>query len=167
MGCLSATWEHEHHPIDSRGRLPPSHDIGDFSKFLCQKRHSIRTQHPVFSITFNRQKGGQELKSRLMLTHKYAFGPLSPWHSMLENQFKIVIIGLPGIEKLTLIHHIEQLCGVPYVYNKLIMDKDDTHYYMSVPYQNMEVIYANQVNLETKLSSAGIIKKHSLKWALF
>lgn len=118
IAVSTATWEtssclqdyHLHH-------TPCSADIGIFAEFLRQHASTERSIHPVCSMAMNSPAMGF---SRFGLDrHRYAYGLNSPWAVMVEEDFKVVFFGLPSIKQLTLVHHIEQCSGVPYVYNKV------------------------------------------------
>ncbi|MEQ1964026.1 AAC(3) family N-acetyltransferase [Xenorhabdus khoisanae] len=158
ISCLSGTWEANSldNPFDKDMKV--STDIGEFSEFLRTEKSTVRSMHPIFSLVFNTLNSSSIFYRKNILKHKFAFGINSPWMAMITHSFKIVCIGLPGIEKMTLMHHVEQLCGVPYVYNKIIQDKHGDAFSMSVPYRNKNIVYNDQKELENLLISRNIAK---------
>ena len=88
---------------------------GLFSEFVRNKKNSIRSEHPIYSITsigFNAEiiSGGNHLDG---------FGWDSPWGRMHRLNCKIMNLGY-GIRSdgFTFMHYIENMFGVPYQYTK-------------------------------------------------
>lgn len=157
VAVSSATWETSSQQKDFfLHSTPCSKDIGLFSEYLRQHCDSTRSNHPVCSIVMNSPCA--EFSEYGLDRHRYAYGLNSPWAAMVGAGFKVVFFGLPNIQQLSLIHHIEQCCGVPYVYNKVFSCRvhgengtENGDFCFSVPYQDHPI----QISDFTCLKSAG------------
>ena len=87
---------------------------GKFSEFIRSRRDSLRSDHPVFSVSAI-GKNKKYLCSKNSL-HNNGYG--SPYHKFLELNGKILNLAMEPCFN-PLLHHAEFLVGVPYYYNKL------------------------------------------------
>ena len=119
----------------------PSYQMGPLAEFLRLQKNSVRSIHPFWSIS-GVGKNSKVLKK--VSNHSYAVG--SPWSKMLDLDTTQLNLGVHPARAVTLIHHIETICGVPYRFNKKFKCKiiqnnkifeDD--YFMSVFYKNEEI----------------------------
>jgi aminoglycoside N3'-acetyltransferase len=118
IGVSTATWETARFRRDfDAAHTPTSKALGLFSEHLRRKSTAHRTEHPVFSLCFD----GPTLATRTCRDslHRFAYGAASPWQTMIDDGYKILFLGLRDIAVMSLIHHAEQVCGVPYCYSKL------------------------------------------------
>ena len=91
----------------------PSYQMGPLAEFIRTQKNSIRSQHPFWSIS------GLGKNSKILndvSNHAYAYG--SPWSKMLDLDTTQLNLGVHPSRAVTLIHHIETICGVPYRFNK-------------------------------------------------
>ncbi len=119
----------------------PSEDMGAFSEYIRKKKNSIRSLHPLWSVSGN----GKNAKS-LENVSKHAYGIESPWSKMLDLDTLQINIGKHPSRAVTLIHHIETIFGVPYRYNKQFLNKIKINnkiiisdFYMSVFFKNIGI----------------------------
>lgn len=87
---------------------------GVFSEFIRTKDHSVRSMHPLFSVTAYGAKATLICGSEICKT---GFGYGSPFRKLYETDAKILCIGV-DLLSMTFIHHVEQMYGVPYGYTK-------------------------------------------------
>jgi len=111
--------------IDFYSQTTPSKGMGVFSEFVRTQPSSLRTFHPLQSISIN-GFFASELVSR---TTPGAFDPCSAFERMLELDFKLLLLGAT-IDACSIIHYSEQKAGVPYRYWKkfsgLVNGRDDS-----------------------------------------
>ncbi len=120
----------------------PSNMMGAFAEYVRLLPESVRSFHPFWSISgLGKNAGLLERVSR----HSYGAG--SPWSSFLDLDTRQINIGLHPSKAVTLIHHIEVTCGVPYRYTKEFLHpilKEDGSilvepFYMSVMYRDSDI----------------------------
>ena len=87
---------------------------GKFSEYVRNKKGSIRSDHPVFSVV-SLGKYKKKICSNNSLSN-YGFN--SPYHNFLQLNGKILNLGM-NPAKNPFIHVAEFLSAVPYCYNKL------------------------------------------------
>jgi len=116
----------------------PSHQMGPLAEFIRTQKSSTRSLHPFWSISAI-GKNAKILNN--VSKHAYAYG--SPWSTMLDLNTTQLNLGIHPSRAVTLVHHIETLCGVPYRFNKKFnckiilknkITKED--FYMSVFFKN-------------------------------
>ncbi len=90
--------------------------LGLLPEFLRQQSGALRSLHPLSSVTAL-GKRQSFICSNNSTTN---FGWNSPFHRMLETETRVVTIGLPSGYIMGMAHQLEAMCGVPYVYNKLL-----------------------------------------------
>ena len=96
----------------------PSKEIGDFSKFIFNKKNSFRSHNPLFSIS----SVGYMAKSITQNHTATAFGKNSAWNKLFENNCDMIFIGC-DLKRCTFIRFIEFKFGVPYLLNKIFKTK--------------------------------------------
>ncbi len=136
---------------------------GMFSEFVRNKKGSLRSHHPVFSVVSygkfkNKICGNNSLSN-------YGFN--SPYDNFLKLNGQILNLGM-NPAKNPFIHVSEFLAAVPYCYNKLTKvsyfkkNKKMLKYFSSfVRYKNLK-IKRNHNKLLKKMLSSNFIKKASL-----
>ena len=87
---------------------------GKFSEFIRSRGDSLRSDHPVFSVSAI-GKNKKYICSKNSL-HNYGYG--SPYHKFLKLNGKILNLAMEPCFN-PLLHYAEFLVGVPYYYNKL------------------------------------------------
>ncbi len=88
---------------------------GIFSEYIRLKKDSIRSEHPIYSVT----SIGSKAKLISEGNHLDGFGWDSPWGRLHRISAKLMNLGY-GIraDGFTFMHYIENMYGVPYQYNK-------------------------------------------------
>jgi len=126
----------------------PSFKMGPFSEFLRNKKGSIRSLHPYWSICCNGKN-----KNLLKTTSRHAYGVGSPWSSMLNLDTYQLNIGINPERAVTLIHHIETIVGVPYRYNKEFTQPINKKnkikiekFYLSTRFKNLDIQKRKKLN---------------------
>ena len=112
--------------------------MGPLAEYLRIQKNSRRSLHPFWSISAI-GKNSNILDN--VSNHSYAYG--SPWSKMLDLDTLQLNIGIKPSRAVTLIHHIETICGVPYRFNKKFTYKIkrfkkvyEDEFYLSVFYKN-------------------------------
>jgi len=164
IATLSATWETARDGLDFHVESTPvSKDLGLFPEYLRSLSGVVRTDHPVFSLCF---EGEADHMEDDVMGHLFAFGATSPWATMLKRGYKILFFGLGTLKQMSLVHHAEQLVGVPYCYNKVFPGKvwrDGVEqrgpYIYNVPYRQMGIEYSTMDRLKELLVSSGALRE--------
>lgn len=120
----------------------PSYQMGAFSEYIRLAPNSLRSFHPFWSISGIGKNAGL-----LKRVSRHSYGVGSPWSKFLDLDAHQINIGLHPSKAVTLIHHVEVTCGVPYRYTKEflhpILKEDDSislePFYMSVMYSDTDV----------------------------
>lgn len=87
--------------------------VGFFSNYLLKRYYSKRTPNPVFShLVFNPTNNFNK-----DISHNYAFGTKSIFNKLLLNKFKIICFCC-STDRITFLHHIENLMNVEYRFLK-------------------------------------------------
>lgn len=109
--CMNAHISYYHETTPS--------ELGPFSEHIRIQQGSLRSLHPVFSVS------GQGPKATSILSNVglSAFGPCSPFGRFNRFNVKFLNIGLPFNKSLTYIHHLEQCYGATHRYNMLVPSK--------------------------------------------
>jgi len=91
-------------------------ELGSFSEYLRTKIKSIRSMHPIVSLCAI----GENASYICGGNHYDGYSYDSPWGRLLNLDAKILTLGY-GIHPngMSVIHFLENLVGVPYLYNKL------------------------------------------------
>jgi aminoglycoside N3'-acetyltransferase len=89
-------------------------EIGPFTNWVRQQPQSIRSLHPIFSVTGIGPKAGNILTN----TGGAAFGPCSPFGRLTAHGARFVNLGIPFRQSLTYVHHLEQCYGCNHRYHK-------------------------------------------------
>ena len=87
---------------------------GALSKAALKREDFARTAHPLYSFAVWGAGQGELLADR----SRDSFGPGTIFEKMYQWDAKILAIGLPALKGASYIHHVEQMVGVPYRYNK-------------------------------------------------
>tara|TARA_B100000212_G_scaffold340827_1_gene322391 strand:- start:224 stop:1045 length:822 start_codon:yes stop_codon:yes gene_type:complete len=138
---------------------------GLFSEYIRSKRESIRSEHPIYSIT----SIGENAEHISGGNHLDGFGWDSPWGRLHRINSKIMNLGY-GIraDGFTFMHYIENMFGVPYQYNKPYNIKTFNNgievkklYTLSVRYLDYDIEYDYKY-VKDKLIKENIIKNINL-----
>lgn len=118
--------------------------MGVFSEYVRKHPKSLRSLHPLQSVAAIGPL--RELICGGLGGNNFGYN--SPFQRMLEAKAKIVAIGLPEGFAVPIAHFIEGICGLPYVYNKLLKwspvingKKDARPCYATVRYLGLGVEY--------------------------
>ncbi len=87
---------------------------GALSKTALARKDFDRTAHPLYSFAV----WGMHREELLANTSVDSFGPGTIFESLYKWKGKILSIGLPALQGASYIHHVEQMVGVPYRYQK-------------------------------------------------
>lgn len=90
-------------------------EIGPFTEWIRRHPDSIRSLHPVFSVTAI----GAHAKEFVSDTGASAFGPCSPFGRFGHKITRFVNLGVSFSQSLTYIHHLEQCYGCNHRYHKV------------------------------------------------
>lgn len=93
--------------------------MGMFSEWLRRRPHARRSLHPFISYTAE----GPLAEAVVEDVAKSSFGPDTPKARLIEHGAKVVNIGVPPYRTNSVVHHAEQLMGVPYRYHKEFPNK--------------------------------------------
>ena len=100
-------------------------ETGIFSELVRTKKNSLRSNHPIFSISSYGEKS--ELFVRNNSLNSTGIG--TPFDRMFHFNAKILHINIELVTKCTYLHYIEEKCSVPYRYSKYfnyeIIDHDN------------------------------------------
>jgi len=95
-------------------------ELGGFSEYLRRKKKSIRSIHPIVSLCAI----GENADYICGGNHFDGYSYDSPWGKLLNLNAKILTLGY-GIHPngMSVIHFLENLIGMPYLYNKLFKNE--------------------------------------------
>ena len=89
-------------------------ETGPFTEFVRLQENSVRQFHPFASVTAL----GRKAEEICTNNSRHAYGWESPFQRMIDFDAIYVSLGKPLERSISLIHHIEQIMGVPYRYTK-------------------------------------------------
>jgi aminoglycoside 3-N-acetyltransferase len=89
-------------------------ETGPFTEFVRNKEKSVRSLHPIFSVTGI----GKNAKNILGKVGKSAYGIASPFMKLSQYSTKFVFLGTT-VKNLTYFHHLEHLYGVNHMYHNV------------------------------------------------
>lgn len=87
---------------------------GAWSKSVLQRKDFARTAHPLYSFAV----WGHHREELLENDSADSFGPGTIFELLLQWDARLLAVGLPALKGASYIHHVEQMVGVPYRYNK-------------------------------------------------
>lgn len=87
---------------------------GALSKAALGRKDFVRTAHPIYSFAV----WGARKDELLANDSKDSFGPGTIFEKMFQWDAKALAIGLAALKGNTYAHHVEQMVGVPYRYDK-------------------------------------------------
>lgn len=102
--CKGETFDYARTPVKT----------GALSKAALKKEEFVRTKHPIYSFAV----WGKSQKLLTEMDPRDSFGEGTVFEYMYEQDAKVLVIGLPALQGTTYLHHVEQMVGVPYRYNK-------------------------------------------------
>ena len=96
-------------------RDTPSQQMGVLNELLRRDHATFRSCHPLWS-----HGGFGELSKEILdKTSKNAYGLDSIWDRLKGRNAMVMNLGVDIKNSMTLVHHIEQIIGVPYRYPKV------------------------------------------------
>ena len=125
---------------------------GEFSDYIREKRGSLRSQHPVFSVTAL----GKHKKYLCSNNSSHNYGYNSPYQRFLELDGKVLNLATDPCFN-PFLHVAEFLSGVPYFYNKLTK----VNYYKNNKKVNSAFVIAGGVASNKKIRNT--LKNLSIK----
>lgn len=139
-------------------------EMGKLSEFVRTLPGSLRSLHPIHSVA---ALGAQA--EELTKDHpRWNVGCDTVWDRMLKRKAKVVTLGLPPRQCMTLVHHIEFLACVPYVYHKILCGevmadgrRIEHDFFQSVRYLEYGIAW-DLTRLEEQLQSDGDLHKAEL-----
>lgn len=87
---------------------------GALSKAALKRQDFARTAHPLYSFAVWGKRQAELLQNR----SQDSFGQGTIFEKLFDWDAKVLVIGLSPLQGVTYIHHVEQIVGVPYRYNK-------------------------------------------------
>lgn len=87
---------------------------GALTKAALKRSDFRRTAHPIYSFAV----WGKDSDRLMENASVDCFGPGTIFEYMYEVDAKGLSIGIPILQGLTYVHHVEQMVGVPYRYHK-------------------------------------------------
>lgn len=87
---------------------------GALSKAALKREDFVRTAHPMYSFAVWGAHGRELVENQSL----DAFGHGTIFELLYGWEAKALMLGLSALRGLTYIHHVEQIVGVPYRYNK-------------------------------------------------
>jgi aminoglycoside 3-N-acetyltransferase len=98
-------------------RATPSHRMGAFAEFVRQQPHARRSFHPFWSLAAL----GGGAAGLVEDVSRHAFAMNSVWSRLVEADALALHVGVLPRLSMSVSHHIELVCGVPYRYTKEFM----------------------------------------------
>jgi aminoglycoside 3-N-acetyltransferase len=95
----------------------PSHRMGAFSEFVRQQPGARRSFHPFWSLAALGGRAAELMDD----VSRHAFGMNSVWSRLIEADALALHVGVLPRLSMSVTHHIELVCGVPYRYTKEFM----------------------------------------------
>jgi len=131
---------------------------GALTSFALKRADFKRTRHPLYSFAV----WGKDTDRLLAMRNINAFGKNSVFDYMNEVNAKSLVVGLHVLDGMTYVHHVENMVGVPFRYNKIfsapyIEEDGSTHEYTATMYvRDMDM---NAEEIEQFKPLASILEK--------
>ncbi len=87
---------------------------GALSKAAMKRSDFTRTAHPIYSFAVWGMHSDELIGDKSI----DSFGPGTIFEKMYDWDTKVLVIGIPPLYGVTYVHHVEQMVGVPFRYNK-------------------------------------------------
>lgn len=164
LSCLTSTADYGRKGTPFRLNETPS-DAGFFSEYLRKMEGSVRSLHPISSVT----SIGSRSSDLSGCSHWSGFSYTSPFGKLHRENAMLVVLGGAFKGSFTFAHYVESACGVPYKYNKVyrhpVYDGEDElvdrDFFLSVPYRGFNINYTCE-QTEEAFFARGILKKISV-----
>lgn len=89
--------------------------VGALGNVAMKRDDFQRTRHPIYSWMV----WGRHRDELCGMENVMSFGKGTPLDFLVKNDAKYVTVGNPSTRGMTLMHHVESLCQVPYRYEKV------------------------------------------------
>ena len=96
-----------------------SYQMGAFSEYIRKKKGSKRSLHPLWSVSAY----GKHAKYITSNIPQHAFGYNSAFHRLIKKNAFSLSIGVDPRKTISMVHHVELVCGVPYRYTLTFKQK--------------------------------------------
>ena len=97
--------------------VTPSHRMGAFAEFVRQQPGAKRSFHPFWSLSAL----GGDAAGLVNDVSRHPFGMNSVWSRLVEADALSLHVGIAPRLSISVTHHIELVCGVPYRYTREFM----------------------------------------------
>lgn len=87
---------------------------GALGNAALRRKDFVRTKHPIYSFCV----WGKDKEKLFNIDTVDSFGKGTIFEYLVEKEAKSLVIGLPTMAGITVFHHVEQVVGVPYRFNK-------------------------------------------------
>lgn len=94
-------------------RITPS-QMGAMTEASRNHPDVIRTGHPVYSFSVI----GARASEFSGISNQSGYGPDSPFAKLVAMDGKVAVLDLPGQNSMTIYHHVEEMMGVDYRFQK-------------------------------------------------
>ena len=139
-------------------------EMGKFSEHVRTRPGALRSLHPIHSVAALGPKA-----SLLTKDHpRWNVGHDTIWERLRRERARVVTLGLPARQCMTVVHHIESLVCAPYVYHKILRgevmaggERVGHDFVMSVRYLRFGIAW-DLTRLENVLLQEGHLKKTPL-----
>lgn len=134
--------------------------LGAFSEFLRTQKGTVRSMHPIVSVSSN----GSLAEAISGGAHFEGFGYASPWGRLHRLDAKLATLGMGHYPEMgmTFLHYIERMYGVPYQYTKIYDapvfaagERQSGPFTMSVRFLDYGIAYDTN-RFKTDLAAAGV-----------
>ena len=139
-------------------------EMGKFSEHVRTRPGALRSLHPIHSVAALGPKAAPLTKDH----PRWNVGHDTIWERLRREGARIVTLGLPARQCMTVVHHIESLACAPYVYHKILRGevtaggkKIPNDFFMSVRYLHFEIAW-DLSRLEEAMLQGGFLKKAPL-----
>lgn len=139
-------------------------EFGIFSEHIRQTSGSVRSLHPIQSLSAL----GKYAQALAGEHPPWNVGYDTIWDRMLNLNAKVISLGIPLKKCLSLVHHIEFIACVPYLYHKILKGnvfaggtRISNDFFMPVRYLDYGIAY-DLSRLETALFDQGAITSTKL-----
>ena len=139
-------------------------EMGKFSEYVRTRPGVLRSLHPIHSMAALGPKA-----AALTADHpRWNVGHDTLWERLRKEKARIVTVGLPPRQCMSVVHHIESLACAPYVYHKILRgevmaggERVPHDFFMSVRYLQFGIAW-DLTRLENVLLKGGWLKKAPL-----
>lgn len=143
----------------------PSSDMGVFAEHVRTRPGAVRSFHPFWSVAGI----GPAAAEMLADVPRHAYGWGSVWQRFVQHDVLSVNIGKSPHFSISVIHHIEQVAGVPYRYTKEFIHPvlrdggiSSEPFYLFVLYRGMDAVRDRNRRIFDHFGRHGVMKEVSI-----